>query len=228
MANSSSGTTANKKNRPHRRPLPTFATMFPYLRISKIRFITRFALNYHARDYVRMMWRMRQCSRMSPPAARRASARVRPMAARSLMWADSGALLVFCQCRFVIGQSGPRDMFAGQAQGPVLGGLVGQAGGGFGGAGNVQDTVPVDVLPKGDARGEPFPGGHAVSVKVVQSVVNVPVAIGGHVGNHAAAEGNEARQVAPVDAQRTERIERDSRRAPWSRMASSRARLWLS
>ena len=25
--------------------------MFPYLRISKIRFITRFALNYHARDY---------------------------------------------------------------------------------------------------------------------------------------------------------------------------------
>nr|DAM37621.1 MAG TPA: hypothetical protein [Caudoviricetes sp.] len=50
MANSSSETTANKKSRPHRRPFPTFATMFPYLRISKIRFITRFALNYHARD----------------------------------------------------------------------------------------------------------------------------------------------------------------------------------
>ena len=76
-------------------------------------------------------------------------------------------MLVFCQCRFVVGQGSPRDMFTGQAQGSVFGSLVGQAGSGFGGAGNVQDTVPVNVLLERDARGKPFPGGYAIAVEVV-------------------------------------------------------------
>nr|DAS05097.1 MAG TPA: hypothetical protein [Caudoviricetes sp.] len=39
--------------------------MFPYLRISKIRFITRFALNYHARDYL-LLSRGTSASRLHP------------------------------------------------------------------------------------------------------------------------------------------------------------------
>ena len=77
------------------------------------------------------------------------------------------ALLVFGQGRFIVGQGGARDVFAGQAEGTVFGGLVGQSGGGFGAAGDVQDAVTVDVLPEGDARGEAFPGGHAMAVEVV-------------------------------------------------------------
>ena len=76
-------------------------------------------------------------------------------------------MLVFCQCRFVVGQGGARDVFAGQAEGTVFGGLVGQSSSGFSAAGDVQDAVTMDVLPEGDACGEAFPGGHAVAVEVV-------------------------------------------------------------
>ena len=43
--------------------------------------------------------------------------------------------------------------------------------------------------------------------------MNVLVARRGHIGDHAAAKGDEAWQVAPVNAQRTERIEQDGRQA---------------
>ena len=77
------------------------------------------------------------------------------------------ALLVFGQGRFIVGQGSPWDMFTGQAQGTVFGGLVGQSSGSFSATGDVQDAVPVDVLPEGDARGEAFPDGHAIAVEVV-------------------------------------------------------------
>ena len=76
-------------------------------------------------------------------------------------------LLVFGQGRFIVGQGGARDVFAGQAKGTVFGGLVGQSSGGFSATGDVQDAVTVDVLPEGDACGEAFPGGHAIAVEVV-------------------------------------------------------------